>query len=129
MRLRSLLVVAFFMAASVLPLTARVIYDTGPCSNGSTWIVVTTLDDKGRVTSIRGTNCDGVTWKGHCTIIGIAEDPTVQIDPGYRVYYHEGDNGSWVRYSVDGNGIYRSMWGYDTDGKYWRTDESGVNLL
>lgn len=91
--------------------------------------MVTTLDDKGKVLSIRGTRCDGTYWSGHCDIVELSSDPTGQIDPGYPVYYHTGDGGSWVRYTADALGFFRTMWGRDTDGRFWATASFTSNLL
>ena len=128
MRFRSTLVAGALLFLGTISLHARVITQTGSCVNGGMWIVVTTLDNLGRVTSIRGTNCNGVTWTGHCDIIGLSSDPTGQIDPGYPVYSNNGSDGSWVRYTVDEDGAFRVMWGRDTNGAYWSTSNFTSNF-
>ncbi len=109
------LVTALLLAAAALPLRARVVYDTGPCPGGGTWIIVTTIDDRsGRVTSMRGTNCEGTIWKDHCPIMILPRDPNHR-----GAFEHTGQSGDWIRFNVDDNGNITGMWGRDADGIFW----------
>lgn len=109
------LLTAVLIAAAVLPARARVLYDTGPCAGGGTWIIVTTIDDRsGRITSIRGTNCEGVTWRDHCPIVILPGAPN-----RHGEFEHTGESGDWIRFNVDDNGRITGIWGRDAGGIYW----------
>ena len=114
-RIQGAIVALVLLLSSASPLLARIIYDQSPCPGGGNWIVVTVIDDRtGQVISVRGTNCDGTTWTGHCTFIPITTNPN---RPG--MFYHSGEGGDWVRYNVSTDGMVTEMWGRDLKGEYY----------
>lgn len=114
-RIQAAIIAVLLIVASSSSLLARVVYDMGLCPNNNTWIVVTTIDDQtGRVIAMRGTNCDGVTWTGHCTFVPITTDPNRP-----SMFYHPGENGDWLRYNVNNYGEVTEMWGRDLSGEYF----------